>query len=70
MKTKKMENILKFVDKNMKFKSEFRGKRRTTSKQSSTSKTIKNNNKPSSSRTNIRRWNKKKKNGKYRTSGR
>ena len=30
MKTKKMQNILKFVDKNLKFKSEFRGKRRTS----------------------------------------
>ena len=42
MKTKKMENILKFVDKNMKFKSEVRGKRRVTSKRSSVSKTVKN----------------------------
>ncbi len=43
MKTKKMENILKFVDKNLKFKSEFRGKRRS-------SKTIKYKSKKSSSR--------------------
>ena len=43
MKTKKMQNILKFVDKNLKFKSEFRGKRRT-------SKTIKYKSKKSSSR--------------------
>ena len=30
MKTKKMENILKFLDKNLKFKYEFRGKRRSS----------------------------------------
>lgn len=42
MKTKKIQNILKFVDKNLKFKSEFRGKRRA-------SKTNKYNSKRSSS---------------------
>ena len=53
MKTKKMEHILKFVDKNLKFKSEFRGKRRasaSSSKRSIASKTIKNKNNRSSSR--------------------
>ena len=53
MKTKKIQNILKFVDKNLKFKSEFRGKRRASalpSTRSSVSKTIKYKNKRSSSR--------------------
>jgi hypothetical protein len=55
MKTKKIQNILKFVDKNLKFKSEFRGKRRSSassSTRSSASKTIKNKNKRSSTRGN------------------
>jgi hypothetical protein len=53
MKTKKIQNILKFVDKNLKFKSEFRGKRRasaSSSTRSSVSKTIKYKNKRSSNR--------------------
>jgi len=53
MKTKKIQNILKFVDKNLKFKSEFRGKRRASalsSSRSSVSKTITYKNKRSSSR--------------------
>lgn len=45
MKTKKMEHILQFVDKNIKFKSEFRGRRRRANvktKRSNMSKTAKN----------------------------
>ena len=53
MKTKKMENILQFVDKNMKFKSEVRGKRRVTSKRSSVSKTVKNKGNRNRNRVNI-----------------
>jgi hypothetical protein len=45
MKTKKMEHILQFVDKNIKFKSEFRGRIRRANvktKRSNMSKTVKN----------------------------
>jgi hypothetical protein len=57
MKTKKMENILQFVDKNMKFKSEIRGKRRVTSKRTYMSKTLKNKSKHNGNRINGNRIN-------------
>ena len=64
MKTKKMESVLQFVDKNMKFKSEFRGRRRVTSKRTSMSKTVKrknnlNNKKIIKNRANMVKKNKK-----------
>ena len=52
MKTKKMENILQFVDKNMKFKSEVRGRRSVTSKRTYMSKTLKNKSKQNGNRIN------------------
>ena len=69
MKTKKMENILQFVDKNIKFKSEVRGRRCVTSKRSSMPKTVKNRgninrgniNRGNINRGNINRGNKNKK---------
>ena len=57
MKTKKMENILQFVDKNMKFKSEIRGRRPITSKRTHMSKTVKRGNKQNRSKVNINRGN-------------
>ena len=45
MKTKKMLNVLQFVDKNIKFNSEFRGNKRVSSNRKSISTTLKQKNK-------------------------